>query len=103
MVSALFVTSSTLSCGAKAISSARNDPPVETLLTWVPLGRLNETTRLGPSPAKRHVFVAATPLGPDVALFPVAPANGGDAVICLTKVPFLASTASTDAFERSPR
>ena len=88
-VSALFTTSSSLSFGSNAISSTRVVPPVVTSLTCVPLGILNETKRLGPSPAKRQFpsSSVATPSGPEMLLLTavpmvlsLTPAKGGDAV-----------------------
>ncbi len=86
------------------------------LAAWVPAGSLNETTRLGPSPANRQVpppvtTPVTTPFGPEMLLLAVpfelslTPANGGDAVICVMNfnLPVAALTTSTAAFERSPR
>src|SRR6516164_38218 len=78
-VSALLITKSSLSCGSNANSSARAVPPVLKELTIaVKLTlELNETTRLGLSVAKMQFPEAVTPLGPEVAVVPVSPANPG--------------------------
>src|ERR1700722_7115046 len=82
-VSALLAPRISPSGGAYASSSARRPgaPPVDTSPTVLPLRRSIVTTRLLASVTKSHGNAAVTPLGPEVALFPVKPLNGGVALI----------------------
>src|SRR5450631_4226192 len=104
-VSALLTANSSPSLGSYESSSARRPvaPPVDTSPTVWPLRASIATTRLLASPAKIHGKAATTPLGPEVALLPEKPLNGGVALIWEISWLVLASTTSMAALERSAR